>query len=57
MRQRLARLAPEIVDLLRIAAIVGRSFDAALLAEEVLIVLIAGLPKHDKICSGVVVIS
>jgi predicted ATPase/DNA-binding NarL/FixJ family response regulator len=33
VRQRLARLPPEVVDLLRIAAIIGRSFEAALLAE------------------------
>ena len=33
VRQRLARLAPEVVELLRGAAIIGRRFDAALLAE------------------------
>src|SRR5439155_5689573 len=32
VRQRLARLAPEVVELLRTAAIVGRAFDVALLA-------------------------
>jgi predicted ATPase/DNA-binding NarL/FixJ family response regulator len=38
IRQRLARLAPELVELLRAAAIIGREFDAALLAA------VAGLP-------------
>lgn len=33
VRQRLIRLSPEIVDLLRIAAIIGRTFSVALLAE------------------------
>ncbi len=33
VRQRLARLSPEVVELLRTAAIIGRTFDAALLAE------------------------
>jgi predicted ATPase len=32
IRQRLARLAPELVELLRTAASIGREFDAALLA-------------------------
>ena len=33
VRQRLTRLAPEVVDLLRTAAIVGRTFDVTLVAE------------------------
>jgi DNA-binding CsgD family transcriptional regulator len=33
VRQRLARLAPEVIDVLRVAAIVGRNFEAELLAE------------------------
>ncbi len=33
VRQRLARLAPAVVDILRIAAIIGRTFTTALLAE------------------------
>ncbi|MDQ6673696.1 MAG: LuxR C-terminal-related transcriptional regulator, partial [Chloroflexota bacterium] len=32
VRQRLARLAPETVDLLRLAAVVGRAFDSEILA-------------------------
>jgi predicted ATPase/DNA-binding CsgD family transcriptional regulator len=35
VRQRLARLCPETVDLLKTAAILGRTFDTALLAEVV----------------------
>ncbi|MBA2450320.1 MAG: AAA family ATPase [Chloroflexi bacterium] len=35
VRQRLTRLPPEIVELLRTAAIIGRTFDIALLAEAV----------------------
>jgi DNA-binding CsgD family transcriptional regulator len=33
VRQRLARLSPEVVELLRTAAIIGRTFDVTLLAE------------------------
>src|SRR5581483_6240075 len=33
VRQRLARLAPEVVEVLRAAAVIGRVFDLALLAE------------------------
>lgn len=40
IRQRLDRLAPEVVELLRAAAIIGREFDSALLAD------IAGLPAE-----------
>src|SRR6185503_10290849 len=33
VRQRLTRLAPEVVEYLRTAAIIGRTFDVAFLAE------------------------
>src|SRR6185437_1335641 len=35
VRQRLTRLSPDVVELLRTAAIIGRSFDVTLLAEVV----------------------
>jgi DNA-binding NarL/FixJ family response regulator len=41
IHQRLARLAPQIVDLLRAGAIIGREFDTALLAD------VAGLPAEQ----------
>ena len=33
VRQRLARLSPEVIDLLHTAAIIGRTFNGALLAK------------------------